>query len=344
MPSLPIRPDLDQYRTQAKELLASCQAGDAEALARVADCRQRPDHPILSDAQLALAREHGFDSWPRFKHAIELSPQLRDALDPGDPERVRAILAEAPQLADCIPWPQHRPDSRAIEIISAACVWHRPLKHEIAQALIAAGASCDITLAARAGSVERVRTMLDDQPDLIDFRDARGRTALYRAGCVYGQFKEGEAVVDLLLERGAQPDIYVAATFAMAAKVGQLLAHDADLAHARDPDGMTALHWALRPRRTSDAEQPVEVTRLLLEAGADVHAPDPAEDDMQPLHHYGEWGAAVPQQADLLLAHGADINAQCRLGWTPLDYAIDRSRTGIADYLIARGGKESGRR
>jgi hypothetical protein len=112
---------------RAKELLAACAAGNPEALARIADHPSRGDGPILSDAQLALSREHNFDSWPKFKHAIELAPQLRGALDPGDPDRVRAILAEVPQLADCVPRPKHRPGVRAIEIVSSACVWHRPL-------------------------------------------------------------------------------------------------------------------------------------------------------------------------------------------------------------------------
>lgn len=344
MPLLPIRPDLDQYRKQAKELLAACQAGNPEALARVADHRSRGDGPILSDAQLALAREHGFDSWPKFKRAIELAPQLRDALDPGDPDRVRTILSEVPQLADCIPWPEHRPNARAMEIISSACVWHRPLKHEIARALIDAGATCDISLAARAGLVDRVRALLDDDPKLIEFSDASGRTALYRAACVYGAFKEGEAVVDLLLERGAKPDLFVASTFAMSERVAELLAADKDLARSTDPEGMTALHWAVRPRRTKGPEQPVKVTSLLLEAGADACAINPTEEGMQPLHHVGEWGAAHPQQMDLLLEHGADINAPSEIGWTPLDYAIDRSRVDIAEYLKARGGKESGAR
>lgn len=344
MPVLPVRPDLDQYRTQAKELLAACTAGKPEALARVATHRKRSDGPILSDAQLALAREHGFDSWPKFKRAIELSSQLRAALDPGDPARVRAILNEIPQLADSVPWPEYRPNTPAIEIVAAACVWHRPRKHEIAQALIEAGATCDITLAARAGLVDRVRALLDQDPNLIDFTDATGRTALYRAACVYGQFKEGEAVADLLLARGAKADLFVAATFAMSERIEELLCADESLAQAADPEGMTALHWAVRPRRTNGNQQPIRVTKLLLEAGADARATDPTQEGMQPLHHVGEWGAVHPQQADLLLDHGADINAASEIGWTPLDYAIDRSRTNIAEHLRARGGKESGQR
>jgi hypothetical protein len=342
MPYDPIRADLDEYRDQAMELLKACEAHDPETLKRVR--YDLNDGPSIRDVKLTLSREHGFDNWQEFKYALKLAPQFREALDPGDPERVRAILDEVPQLANCVPWPKHRPDAQAIKIVSDACVWHRPLKHEIAQALIDAGATCDITIAARAGLIDHVREQLGNDPTLIDCCDRRGRTALYRAGCVYGSFKEGEAVVDLLLERFAQPDIFVAATFAMAERVGELLDKNDDLATCTDPDGMTALHWAVRPRRANGHDQPTRVTRLLLEAGADVHAINPAEQEMLPLHHAGEWGAAHPQQIDLLLSHGADVNAKSGIGWTPLDYAIDRSRAAIAEYLKAKGAKESGAR
>jgi ankyrin repeat protein len=73
--SLPARPNLEQYKKQAKELAKDCGLGASEALARV-----RKHHPrfmgvseelreprvVLTDAQLVIAREHGFESWPRF--------------------------------------------------------------------------------------------------------------------------------------------------------------------------------------------------------------------------------------------------------------------------------------
>lgn len=341
----PIHPDLEQFRALAGNLHAACTAGDQGALARVAD--QCPgEEPTLSAARLAVAREHGFESWSEMERATELASQLRDALDPGDPDAVRAIVAEVPQLADCVPWPTHRPNTRALEIVADACVWHRPRKHAVAQVLIEAGATCDIPLAARAGSIESVRDMLEREPGLIDSCDEGGRTALYRAGCVYGAFKEGEDVVDLLLEMGAQPDIFVAATFAMADRVAELLVDNDALAQSTDPDGMTALHWALRPRgaKRHEGHDPIRVTRLLLEAGADVHAIDPTQEGMLPIHHFGEWGAAHVEQVDALLEYGADINAKSTTGWTALDYALDRSRVEIAELLKVRGGAESGER
>ena len=64
MADLPARPDLDQLRHQARELLRAAQRGDIEAIARI---RAVSDRTILSSAQLALAREYGFASWARLK-------------------------------------------------------------------------------------------------------------------------------------------------------------------------------------------------------------------------------------------------------------------------------------
>jgi len=57
MADLPARPDLDQLRHQARELLRAAQRGNPEATARI---RAVSDRIILSSAQLALAREYGF--------------------------------------------------------------------------------------------------------------------------------------------------------------------------------------------------------------------------------------------------------------------------------------------
>ena len=61
---LPERPSLEQLRKQAKELLDTLRATDPSV--------------ILATAQHALAREYGFDSWPRLVHHVEsLQPQHR---------------------------------------------------------------------------------------------------------------------------------------------------------------------------------------------------------------------------------------------------------------------------
>jgi ankyrin repeat protein len=70
---LPERPDLDQLRRQAKELRDAVRRGDAAAAERFGR-----HHPAalqgvasLASAQLVIARELGFASWPRLKAAID---------------------------------------------------------------------------------------------------------------------------------------------------------------------------------------------------------------------------------------------------------------------------------
>ena len=72
---LPPRPSLEYARKEAKALLRRLRAGDPEALARARSRHPRidgtdPTATRLADAQLVLAREHGFASWPRLVRYI----------------------------------------------------------------------------------------------------------------------------------------------------------------------------------------------------------------------------------------------------------------------------------
>ncbi len=62
MPDLPARPDLDQLRHQGKDPLRAAKSGDHESLARI---RAVANHLTLQPAQLAIAPEYEFPSWPR---------------------------------------------------------------------------------------------------------------------------------------------------------------------------------------------------------------------------------------------------------------------------------------
>lgn len=78
---LPSRPNLDHLRNQAKDLLVEL----------------RPVHPQwqLADAQHALARSYGFDSWPKLKAHVE-SLRSEPAPPSGvEPPRAMDPLAEA---------------------------------------------------------------------------------------------------------------------------------------------------------------------------------------------------------------------------------------------------------
>src|SRR4051812_11821614 len=51
--------NLEQLRKQAKDLVRTARAGDPDAIVRLGGCE-----PILARAQLVVAREQGYASWP----------------------------------------------------------------------------------------------------------------------------------------------------------------------------------------------------------------------------------------------------------------------------------------
>src|SRR4051812_18850076 len=92
MPDLPARPDLGQLRRQAKDLLSAARGGDTDALGRIQRVSERV---ILASAQLAVAREYGFSSWP----ALKLEVERREILNRRDLSGLERLLAEDPTIA-----------------------------------------------------------------------------------------------------------------------------------------------------------------------------------------------------------------------------------------------------
>jgi len=70
-PRLPDRPSVAQLRKRAKELLQELRNGNPSAIARLRKYKPNVSDPILADAQFVIAREHGFESWPRLVHRIQ---------------------------------------------------------------------------------------------------------------------------------------------------------------------------------------------------------------------------------------------------------------------------------
>jgi hypothetical protein len=81
MSELPDRPDVDQLRRQARELHRAAADGDARALGRL---REVSDKVTLSAAQLAIARDYGFPSWPRLKAEVDRRRTQADGESPAD--------------------------------------------------------------------------------------------------------------------------------------------------------------------------------------------------------------------------------------------------------------------
>jgi ankyrin repeat protein len=97
----PVRPNLDQLKHQAKDLLYASRKGDPAALEEV-----RKHHPKaknasfdpattkLADAQLVLARSYGLPSWARLVTACRMT----DAIWQGEIDAVRELVLKNPRL------------------------------------------------------------------------------------------------------------------------------------------------------------------------------------------------------------------------------------------------------
>ncbi|MCI0626771.1 MAG: ankyrin repeat domain-containing protein, partial [Acidobacteria bacterium] len=82
---LPVRPNLDQLKHQAKELLRAIRRGDPSSVGELQKLHPEEIEPAsakLADAQLTLARGYGVPRWPRLVLACQLIDAIwRDDLD-----------------------------------------------------------------------------------------------------------------------------------------------------------------------------------------------------------------------------------------------------------------------
>lgn len=114
--------------------------------------------------------------------------------------------------------------------------------------------------------------------------------------------------------------IHEAAYKGDASAVRTLLEQHPDLVNVRHADGGTPLHLAVIA-----AHAPV--VEMLLDMGADVNAGD-SRNGLTPLHCAGD-----KRIAEILLAHGADVDARTLVGETPLFYAAGQGHREVADLL-----------
>ena len=94
---LPVRPNLNQLKRQAKELLRAIRKGDPSAIAELREHHTKNVDPAsakLADAQLVLARSYEASSWPCLVQAC----QLTDAIWRDDVDVVRSLVVKHPHL------------------------------------------------------------------------------------------------------------------------------------------------------------------------------------------------------------------------------------------------------
>jgi hypothetical protein len=105
MPSqaLPPRPSLDQLRRRAKELRDAARSGDPAALARITAYTPaaRSGTVALAAAQLAIAREHGYPSWPQLVAEVRARTAERG-------QRVEDFLVASIRMVSTLPCPARK--------------------------------------------------------------------------------------------------------------------------------------------------------------------------------------------------------------------------------------------
>ena len=93
----PVRPNLEQLKHQAKNLLRAIKQGEPSALAELKKHHPKtitPENTKLADAQLVLARSYGLPSWPRMVTACRMT----DAIWSGNIDAVRELVLKDPRL------------------------------------------------------------------------------------------------------------------------------------------------------------------------------------------------------------------------------------------------------
>ena len=215
-------PNLDQLKNQAKDLLKAHASGDPDAIERVLE--NHPAYPVrseteltLSDAQLVIAREYGFLGWPKLKaHVDSLTEdqgdgdqavELMKAVQADDVALVGRLFASHPALLKRVNDPIGPFDSpplngaRSREMIDAlVCVgadlnaksrwWAGGFgvthlaSRELAEYAVERGADVDIHAAARLGLIDRVRALVEQDPEAVNARGGDGQTPLHFARTV----------------------------------------------------------------------------------------------------------------------------------------------------------------
>ena len=330
MSTLPARSDLEQLRHRAKELLSAAKNGDGEAQTRI---RAVSDRLTLASAQLAIAREHGFASWPKLRTEVE----RRKVLNGRDLARLTKLLAEEPELASTKleHWHDHPKGAEPLGYIAMLRFDARRLglrgdlagTGAVAKALLDAGAPVDgqpedpetpLITAASYGDAEVARVLIDAGADLEanaapDAGGVPGGTALLHAA-VFGMTD----VLDLLVAAGARVH-----SIEEAAAAG-------DVSRWLKPE--TPLEGRIRALVMAADHQRLDVIDRLVEAGTPVDAVD-AEFGRQALRLAAQNGR--PASVRRLLTHGADPTLRDEQGRTALDLCRPEHR-----YLDGPGHDE----
>lgn len=224
----PVPTSLEHQHKLAKDLIRAARNGDPAALARIQAVRSDAAtmmRPLkLADAQLAVAREGGFDSWPKlvadFKERDVTA--FREAVQRRDVRRTQQLLAAA-HVRKRINDPMFSFGQRAAHVaakdaallallIDAGADVNRKSDWEngpytvldnagedTARFLLSRGASLTPNVAARLGWFDELQRLVAADATLVHARGGDGQQPLHEAKTV--------EIADFLVDRGAGIDV-----------------------------------------------------------------------------------------------------------------------------------------
>jgi ankyrin repeat protein len=338
---LPERPDLGQLRRRAKELRDAARAGDAAAVQRLA--RHHPAPPAgpvrLAAAQLVIARELGFPSWPRLIAALEADAASRRALSAFLAASIEGRMRQAGQILHADPGIASRSLAAAAVLGDASAVReHLAADRGAALALDDERGWPPLLYACYSrwhhidpdrvpGLAEAVRLLLAAGAD-ANTND--GGQARYRSALKGSVEVNNPSVTEVLLDAGAQPDpgqpIAEAAAHRDLRCLRLLLSHGARVTST----------WAVGAAVFNDNPGAAGlVLDALATAGGRVA--DTASDELP-----DAVASASSATVEALLDAGADPQATDSDGISALRLAVRAGRQEIAARLRALGAAADG--
>ena len=354
---LPENPNLQHLKYQAKDLLKEHAAHSAAVAQRIREFHPQwanaSDAAIfaaklsLSAAQLAIAREYGYSSWPKLKRRIE-QPKPSDKLnlphheriedatfrraveriDAGDAKGLREHLKRHPNLSRqrvVFEGGNYFQNPTLLEFVAENPVRHGTLPKnilEVTKVIVDAGveqSSLDETLMLVAtGSVTRECGVQIPLINLLCDHGADLDSAAETAAVLF----EMEAV-GALVARGARVTLPLAAALGRTEEVGRLLPK------ANSEERHLALALASQYGLT-------EIVRILLDAGEDPNRFNPigGHSHSTPLHQAA--GNGHLDVVKLLAERGANSDVKDILfGGTPAGWANHAGRKEVEKYLLS---------
>lgn len=179
--------------------------------------------------------------------------------------------------------------------------------------------------AVRKGELEKTKSALNQNPSLINAKDEKGISAVLLAA-----YHGHQNIAEFLASNKPNINIFEASTTGKTERVRALINKEPELVNSYSTDGFTPLHLA-------SFFGHAETVKMLLERKAPVNAVAKNPTKVMPLHSAlaGDENSII----EMLVNHGADVNAAQQAGYTPLHEAAQSGNLQAAILLLGHGAR-----